>query len=119
LANASQHAVIGGMAGGSTYVAMCSYYKRQARLDELLICIGVGVATAAVPDLLEPALHPHHRQIAHSFTTGGVLAKLATEKCFTNCEWDQLQKIVLAAAIAGYLSHLVADACTPRCLPII
>jgi inner membrane protein len=120
VASAKGHAVIAVIAGGGTYLAMCKYYRRQPSFGEFLVCAGFALVAGAAPDLLEPATHPHHRQLAHSFTAGGLLAKFALDKCsFGNCEWDQFAKIAMASGIAGYLSHLVADACTPRCLPLI
>jgi membrane-bound metal-dependent hydrolase YbcI (DUF457 family) len=120
MANAKEHAVIAVIAGGSTYLGLCSYYKRQPSLGEFLVCAGLAPVAGAAPDLLEPAIHPHHRQLAHSFTVGGALAKFAIEKCGNgNCEWEEFSKIAMACGAAGYLSHLVADACTPRCLPLV
>lgn len=120
MANAKEHAVIGAIAGGGTYLAMCSYYHRPPSFGEFLFCAGIGLLSGSAPDLLEPAVHPHHRQLAHSFTTGGVLAKFAVEKCGSaNCEWEEFSKIAVACGIAGYVSHLAADACTPRCLPLL
>jgi hypothetical protein len=99
---------------------MCRYYNRRVDLGELLLCAGAGLLSGGVPDVLEPALHPHHRQLAHSVTVGGLLAKFGVERCsFKNGEWDQFHKILAAALIAGYISHLVADGCTPRGLPLL
>jgi membrane-bound metal-dependent hydrolase YbcI (DUF457 family) len=99
---------------------MCRYYEREPDLGELLLCAGAGLLAAGVPDFIEPAIHPHHRQFAHSFTTGGILLKLATDHCgVDNGGLTQFQKILLAAGIAGYVSHLIADACTPKRLPLI
>lgn len=118
--NAAQHGLIGAAAGGATYVLMCRYYKRQLDFGEFLVCAGAGLLSAAVPDLLEPALHPHHRQLAHSVTTGGLLAKYASIMCCAeNGTWDEFRKILVASAIGGYISHLVADGCTPRGLPLL
>lgn len=120
MANAADHALYGGISGGATYLIMCQNHKRQPDLGELLLCVGAGVLGGAAPDVLEPADHPHHRRIAHSFTTGGILLKLAADQTGSeNNGLTQFQKILLAAGIAGYVSHLVADALTPRCLPVI
>ena len=99
---------------------MCRYYKRRPDFGELLVCAGLALVAGAAPDLFEPAAHPHHRQLAHSVAAGGVLTKFAFDKCgFLNCEWDEFAKIAMAAGIAGYISHLVADACTPCGLPLL
>lgn len=78
MANAADHALYGGLAGGITYLVMCQYYERDPDLLELLMCAGAAVLSGGLPDIIEPAIHPHHRQFAHSFTTGGILLRLAT-----------------------------------------
>lgn len=99
---------------------MCRYYERQPDLGEFLLCAVAGVAGGAAPDAIEPAAHPHHRQFAHSFASGGLLLKFASSQCgIENGHLTQFQKILLAAGIAGYMSHLLADGLTPRSLPLI
>lgn len=118
--NSAQHLAIGAVAGTGTYLLMCRYYNRKVDLAEALVCAGAGMAGAALPDLLEPALHPHHRKIAHSITAGGALTKFSLDRCASaNGEWTEFGKIVFASAGAGYISHLVADGCTPRGLPML
>jgi inner membrane protein len=120
LANALEHSTYGGVAGGVTYLVMCRYYERQPDLGELLLCAGAGLFAAGIPDFIEPAINPHHRKFAHSFTTGSLLLKFANDQCGVgNGRVQQFKKILLAVSIAGYLSHLLADACTPKCLPLI
>jgi hypothetical protein len=71
MANAKQHAVIAAIAGGGTYLAMCRFHERPLDFGELLVCAGLAIVAGTAPDLLEPATHPHHRQLAHSVTAGG------------------------------------------------
>ena len=104
MANSSEHALYGGLAGGITYLLMCQHYDRQPDLLELLVCTGTGVLAGAVPDALEPADHPHHRQFAYSFTAGALLMRLANDQCrIENGGLDQFEKILLASGIAGYV----------------
>jgi membrane-bound metal-dependent hydrolase YbcI (DUF457 family) len=71
-------------------------------------------------DMLEPALSPDHRNVAHSFVAGSTLLSFARHRCgVDNCDWEEFQKILWAAATTGYLSHLLADASTPRGLPLL
>lgn len=120
MANAAEHVLYGGLAGGVTYLVMCNYYERQPDLGELLFSAVVGIVGGAAPDAIEPAENPHHRQFAHSFVAGGLLLRLANSQCgIGNGSLEQFQKILLAAGIAGYVSHLIADGLTPRSLPII
>ena len=117
--NAAQHGAIGAAAGAATYLGMSKFYNRPVDLGELLLCAGAATLAAALPDLFEPAFCPNHRQFAHSITAIGLLAKFAYEKCGRKCEWEAFQKIFWACIVAGYVSHLVADALTPRGLPVV
>lgn len=119
MADFRQHVWIGAATGALTYAAMCLYFDRQFNLGEMLGCAAVSTAMALVPDIVEPALTPNHRGLAHSLMTGSVLLRVACERCATqNRHWEEFQKILFASAAAGYLSHLVADGCTPRSLPL-
>lgn len=120
MANAAQHATLGMIAGGSTYLLMCKRYDRQRDFGELLLCAGVGLLAAGLPDLIEPASTPHHRQRAHSVSAASLLVKLVISAFSDrNQAFDEFNKILLSAAIVGYLSHLAADGCTPRGLPLL
>jgi inner membrane protein len=120
MANAAEHVLYGGLAGSVTYLLMCRYYERQPDLGEFLLCAAAGVVGGAAPDAIEPSINPHHRQFAHSFATGGLLLRFVNDQCgVENVGLTQFQKILVAAGVAGYISHLVADACTPKCLPLI
>jgi membrane-bound metal-dependent hydrolase YbcI (DUF457 family) len=97
---------------------LCRHYEHEPKLGECLLCVGVGLITAGVPDIVEPAIYPCHRQLAHSVTAGGLMTKIAMEKCGGENGWD-FQNVLLTVAIAGYVSHLVLDGCTPRGLPLL
>lgn len=74
-----------------------------------------------LPDILEPAIHPHHRQFFHSFAfatiVGGGMYKLYQWEPKT--EMEKLQKFCLMIAGSAYLIHLAMDACTKRSLPLL
>ncbi len=74
-----------------------------------------------LPDKLEPAIHPHHRQFFHSvaFATliGGGMYKLYQWE--TETEMEQLLKCCLLVAGGSYLIHLAMDSCTRRSLPLL
>lgn len=76
----------------------------------------IGGVTGLLPDKLEPAMNPHHRKTMHSITTGLAItgATLANQKKMT-----RLQKCLINAGSAGYLSHLALDSQTPMGLPLI
>jgi inner membrane protein len=94
-----------------------------------------GLGGSRGPDLLEPAIHPHHRQFAHSaavlaagssvvFGRAMVLQhelarSAAHEADPLLCVLKQLGSGVAVGLPAGYGSHLVADAMTPRGIPLL
>ncbi len=74
-----------------------------------------------LPDILEPAIHPHHRQFFHSVALatliGGGMYKLGQWE--TKTEMEKVLKFCLIAAGGSYLIHLAMDACTRRSLPLL
>ena len=84
-----------------------------------------GAALAALltnlPDKLEPALHPHHRQFFHSYALAGGLGLAG----YSLLKWkpkDDLDKVLRSLLLVGcgaYLIHLAADSLTSRALPIL
>jgi inner membrane protein len=84
-----------------------------------------GAVLAAIctnlPDILEPAIHPHHRQFFHSIAFVGLLAlgmyKLSEWE--TKSDQEKFLKFCLLVAGGAYLIHLAMDACTKRSLPIL
>jgi membrane-bound metal-dependent hydrolase YbcI (DUF457 family) len=85
-----------------------------------LFCTGLGLVVGTAPDALEPATDPNHRAFGHSLALGAGLAKFAMTTCNKkNGDWEEFQKILVAVAIVAYLAHLIADACTPKGLPLL
>lgn len=83
-------------------------------------CIG-GYCLGTLPDLIEPATSPNHRQFFHSFFFAALLG-FGVYKAYKSEPTTTEGKILRAAClIAGgaYLVHLALDATTKRCLPII
>jgi membrane-bound metal-dependent hydrolase YbcI (DUF457 family) len=74
-----------------------------------------------LPDILEPATNPHHRQFFHSFAfaalVGGGMCKLYQWEPKT--DMDERIKSCLLIAGGAYLIHLAMDACTKRSLPLV
>jgi membrane-bound metal-dependent hydrolase YbcI (DUF457 family) len=74
-----------------------------------------------IPDWLEPAVNPHHRQFFHSIAfaamIGGGMYKLSQWK--TQTDGEKLLKFCLMVAGGAYLAHLAMDACTKRSLPLL
>lgn len=128
--NFSQHLkiglVVGGLGGGlysiikqSNELKKNSSYKMDLCqiLGEALLGAGIGALAASLPDLLEPATSPNHRQFFHSITIlyGIAVGGMKLDKSTL----DEESKKILMMAIVGYGSHLFADAGTPRGLRLL
>jgi inner membrane protein len=84
-----------------------------------LVGAGLAALTANVPDLLEPAVHPHHRQFFHSCLWAGLLG--CGLRGIADWEPDDSTmrnlRFLLLVAGSAYLIHLAVDACTSRSIP--
>jgi len=84
-----------------------------------------GAALAAalgdLPDRLEPAIHPHHRQVYHSLAFAVVVGTAAYKLYKWNPveEWSKLLRLLLLVGCGSYIIHLALDAFTPRSLPLL
>lgn len=117
--SAGTHAKFGAIAGGVTYIGMCKVYEHQPNIGELAVCVVASILAAAVPDLLEPAFTPNHRGLAHSLTTLTLISGLLAQHfCADHERAEAFKKILLACLGVGYITHLLADARTPRGLPV-
>lgn len=88
-------------------------------LIDTLLGTGVGCIGGALPDILEPATSPFHRDFFHSQSVGGavVYGIHQMEQGSLNIP-DELKPVAWAAG-ASYLSHLALDGQTPMGLPIV
>lgn len=83
-------------------------------------CIG-GYLFATLPDLLEPAANPHHRQFFHSWAFAG----LVVYGVYRLYQWEpeaaaeKVCRVLGVIAGAAYLTHLALDATTKRSLPVV
>ncbi len=86
----------------------------------------VAAATLAawltdLPDILEPAVNPHHRKFFHSLVCAGAVA-YGTHKVY---RWNpettlgEFARFLLLVGGGAYLIHLSLDLVTPRSLPLI
>lgn len=85
----------------------------------------VGGAAAAIftnmPDILEPATSPNHRQFFHSLMFAELLGIAMHELCRWQPEspGGEVLKALGQVAIPAYLIHLFLDSLTARSLPIV
>ena len=120
MSNAATHRLASCIGVFAIYAAH-EYGERGEISIEPFAAAGLAAASARVPDILEPALHPNHRQFFHSFAVAGLVG-YGMYKVY---EWepkDELGKIARFAGLvvgASYLIHLICDAGTPKGLPVI
>lgn len=85
----------------------------------------IGGAVASVltklPDQLEPALHPNHRQFLHSVAFGALVgfAGYRAYQWEPDSPWEQAMRFFVIVACGAYLVHLATDALTPKSIPLI
>jgi hypothetical protein len=135
MANRDTHDAIGLAAGlAATLISALSQGREPSPLELLGGAVG-GLVGARGPDTIEPAHHPHHRQFAHSAALllgGGAGVVPASRKAQNDLaqaaeiETDPFARAVKQFASgatvglpAGYASHVVADATTPRGIPLV
>lgn len=117
--NGNFHRVVAALTVGGAL----AYDENKKDIASLKPLAGAGVAalTTNLPDILEPAIHPHHRQVFHSF-----LAAIAVGYTWKELyEWqpeEDAQKalrFLLMTGCAAYLIHLALDSLTHRSLPLV
>jgi inner membrane protein len=80
-----------------------------------------GAAFTCLPDVLEPATSPNHRQFFHSLLFAGVLVGglVKLHKWEAESSSDKFLRGLGMIAISAYLIHLALDATTPKSLPLV
>jgi inner membrane protein len=116
MANAKEHAVIGAGVGAVGWLLYCKLVDRPIEVGEVLLAAGVGMIGGLLPDLLEPAIHPNHRQFFHSYAVTALLAH-ANHHVSRNTQLPTETRTVIHLISLGFYSHLAADAHTPKGLP--
>ena len=115
MASGNTHAVIGGVVGLGIYGI---YKRRKKEAWTLWGTAGAafsGMVLALLPDIIESAAHnPNHRQFFHS-----TVILLSTFLVYNKIGRDESEKLLANVGLAGYASHLILDALTPRSLPLI
>jgi membrane-bound metal-dependent hydrolase YbcI (DUF457 family) len=120
--NAKQHVFFGAIAGAGYTVGKYLWIKRkEPNYDfpwkQLVVNMGLGLTFASLPDWLEPATNPNHRKFFHSLTTSGIVCYGMYGKHTNNLDVNFLDCI--RSIGFSYLTHLAADATTPKSLPLI
>jgi membrane-bound metal-dependent hydrolase YbcI (DUF457 family) len=119
MACAAVHRVVAGTVIGTAI----AYKESQAGQSTVLPIAGGGLGTlfGTLPDILEPADHPNHRQFFHSFVFAGALGYTGFKlyKWKPEEPWQEIVRMIGLIAIGAYLIHLAMDSTTPRSLPVV
>lgn len=86
-----------------------------------LLGCGLGAALGTLPDILEPAKHPNHRQFFHGWVFAATLAYAGYKLYEWKPEeaWQKTARMLGLIAISAYLIHLSMDSLTPKSLPLV
>lgn len=81
----------------------------------------VAALLTNLPDKLEPASHPNHRQICHSvvFASGVGYLMYRAYNWRPRGEWQRIVRWLALVGGGAYLTHLAIDACSPKSLPLV
>lgn len=119
MANGKTHQLIAATAIAGTISAIESREGKQT--VNPLIGGALASGLTKLPDQLEPALHPNHRQFFHSVAFGVMVgvAGYQAYKWEPENDWGKVARFIAMVACGAYLIHLAADACTPKSLPLV
>lgn len=117
--NGQAHQLVAGIATG----IFLAERERQANIQTVQPVLG-GTAAAfltRLPDILEPATSPNHRQFFHSLAFAGLLCLAFNELGNWQPEsaGGEFLKALGQVAIPAYLIHLLLDSLTAKSLPLI
>jgi membrane-bound metal-dependent hydrolase YbcI (DUF457 family) len=117
--NAAEHRLVSAIVLAGT--AACSSEKPEQVLPSAIAGGIGGYCCGTLPDIVEPAINPHHRQFFHSVLFGIGLSY----GLYRLYQWEpktpagDFWRAIGLFAGAGYLIHLAMDATTARSLPMI
>jgi membrane-bound metal-dependent hydrolase YbcI (DUF457 family) len=120
--NRNTHLIIAGVAGATVNVLiqldrMAMDRTREFHWGEFLFCASIGAVAGLLPDILDPATTPNHRAFFHSISAAALVAYTITGK--HTKKWSATTLLFFIILGVGYLSHLGADACTPKSIRLI
>lgn len=118
MANGTTHQLAAALVVGS--VCLNAEAHLQKKSAKPVLGAALGALFTNLPDILEPALHPNHRQFFHSLAFAGVLGVVAHKAYIWEPDnsFDESIRFVLLVGVGAYFVHLLLDARTPKSLPI-
>ncbi len=120
MSNGATHKVASG-AGIFITAALQEYLDTGKISSKSFVAGGLAAATGRLPDIIEPATSPNHRQFFHSltFAVGLGFGMYKLYEWETEEDWQELLRFSGLVIGGSYLIHLLCDAGTPRGLPIV
>jgi inner membrane protein len=120
MSNANAHILGAAITVGALHIAHDRAEERTAS-GLPLASAGLAGCLASLPDWLEPAIHPNHRQVFHSVTFGALLVYAGARLYEWRPEDDlgEVARYVALIGIASYVTHLAMDALTSKSLPLL
>ncbi|MEK7449842.1 MAG: metal-dependent hydrolase [Planctomycetota bacterium] len=118
MANTGRHFLLGAGLTTGVYLLYKLIKKEPVTFGGVVKSVAVGGTAGILPDLIEPATNPNHRQFFHSLVFLGLTIygnKLVRQDKNITPELKEL----FSLASAGMGSHLLADSLTPKGLPLI
>jgi len=120
MSNAATHAFWAGAVVGGTHAA--HDLRTRGELTVLPVATGAtATMLASLPDWIEPATNPHHRQFFHSvvFLGGVCYVCYRVYRWQPQTPWQTFARWLALVVGGAYAVHLVCDAGTPRALPLL
>jgi len=111
------HFLTGALVGAGIHAIESRRNGEPVTFSDLAIFSLGGGIMACLPDMLEPADHPNHRQFFHSLLALGLIG-CGLDNTLKNGNCDERQKRVYKVLAGAYGSHLLLDISTPKGLPI-
>lgn len=121
--NRQQHALGAAVAVGASSLALSAKASKSAeqRAAEALGSAALAAALGSIPDWLEPASHPNHRQFFHSIAFGLIIGRGIYDlyRWQPTDDWGCVLRVVGVVAGGAYITHLIMDATTKKSLPLM
>lgn len=121
--NRQQHALGAAIAVGASSLVLSvdADKSTEQRAVEALGSGALAATLGSIPDWLEPASHPNHRQFFHSIAFGLTIGRsiYGLYHWQPADDWDRMLRVVGLVAGGAYLTHLIMDAATKKSLPLL
>ncbi len=136
MASRAEHDSLGIAIGGLAALTRCLASGSAESVLDVIVEVAGGMAGgklgSRIPDGLEPPTSPHHRSTMHSVAItasvayGGLKHAAPAANKLTRAVDDPVARAlvhflagVMTGTPAGYVSHTLADAGTPRGIPLL